>query len=240
MADPFESLRAPATPVDPEPCIRRPSAGAPRARPHPSEGSRRVRDRSRVPARHHRTPPGPARRSPTSRCTTPRRAIDWYVDVFGARLLGDPIVMPDGRVGHAELELAGGVDVPRPGVPRDRPRRHRDVEQRRVSLVLHSGGRRHDGLPSPSPRARSWGPAAIAEDYGHRRRDHRRPVRPPVDAADAAAGVRAAAPVRAIRPGDLAYSSLWVPDAQRAPPRSSPRCSGGASRRRPRPATPAR
>jgi uncharacterized glyoxalase superfamily protein PhnB len=41
--------------------------------------------------------------------TDARRALDWYVDVFEAVLVGEPIVMPDGRVGHAELSLAGGV-----------------------------------------------------------------------------------------------------------------------------------
>jgi uncharacterized glyoxalase superfamily protein PhnB len=56
-----------------------------------------------------------------------RRAIDWYVDVFAAEVSGEPIVMPDGRVGHAELIVSGhtiyladahpeiGVTAPRPG-----------------------------------------------------------------------------------------------------------------------------
>src|ERR1700730_4370557 len=38
-----------------------------------------------------------------------RAAITWYVDVFGAVVVGDPIVMDDGRIGHAELSMAGGV-----------------------------------------------------------------------------------------------------------------------------------
>lgn len=38
-----------------------------------------------------------------------REAITWYSRVFGARLVGDPIVMPDERVGHSELEIDGGV-----------------------------------------------------------------------------------------------------------------------------------
>ncbi len=36
-------------------------------------------------------------------------AIDFYVTAFGARQLGEPIVMPDGRIGHCELHLGGGV-----------------------------------------------------------------------------------------------------------------------------------
>ncbi len=36
-----------------------------------------------------------------------RRAIQWYVDVLGAEVTFDPIVMPDGHVGHCELTVAG-------------------------------------------------------------------------------------------------------------------------------------
>ena len=35
----------------------------------------------------------------------PAAAIEWYIEVFGAELLGEPIVMPDGRIGHAELRI---------------------------------------------------------------------------------------------------------------------------------------
>lgn len=37
-----------------------------------------------------------------------RRAIDWYVDVLGAAIVHDPIVMDDGRVGHVELAVGSG------------------------------------------------------------------------------------------------------------------------------------
>lgn len=36
-----------------------------------------------------------------------RRALDWYADVLGAERLGDPIVMGDGRIGHAEMQVGG-------------------------------------------------------------------------------------------------------------------------------------
>jgi uncharacterized glyoxalase superfamily protein PhnB len=36
-----------------------------------------------------------------------RAAIDWYVEVLGAAPSDAPIVMPDGRIGHAELTIAG-------------------------------------------------------------------------------------------------------------------------------------
>ncbi len=37
-----------------------------------------------------------------------RRAIDWYVDVLGAEVVFEPIVMDDGRVGHVELAVGAG------------------------------------------------------------------------------------------------------------------------------------
>lgn len=36
-----------------------------------------------------------------------RAAIAWYVDVLGAAVTHEPIVMPDGRVGHVELAVGG-------------------------------------------------------------------------------------------------------------------------------------
>lgn len=37
-----------------------------------------------------------------------RRAIDWYVDVLGAEVVFEPIVMDDNRIGHVELAVGGG------------------------------------------------------------------------------------------------------------------------------------
>jgi uncharacterized glyoxalase superfamily protein PhnB len=34
-------------------------------------------------------------------------AIDWYVERLGAEVTFEPIVMPDGRIGHVELEVDG-------------------------------------------------------------------------------------------------------------------------------------
>ncbi|MGE2832504.1 VOC family protein [Mycobacterium sp. SMC-4] len=38
-----------------------------------------------------------------------RAAISWYIDAFGATLVGEPVEMDDGRIGHAELSLPGGT-----------------------------------------------------------------------------------------------------------------------------------
>ncbi|MFG1920620.1 VOC family protein [Cryptosporangium sp. NPDC048952] len=34
-----------------------------------------------------------------------RGAIDFYVEAFGAELVGEPIIMPDGKLGHATLQI---------------------------------------------------------------------------------------------------------------------------------------
>ena len=36
-----------------------------------------------------------------------RAALEWYADVLGAVVVMEPIVMPDGRVGHVELAVDG-------------------------------------------------------------------------------------------------------------------------------------
>jgi uncharacterized glyoxalase superfamily protein PhnB len=36
-----------------------------------------------------------------------RTAIDWYVAHLGAEVTHEPIVMPDGRIGHVELAVDG-------------------------------------------------------------------------------------------------------------------------------------
>ncbi|WP_051637313.1 VOC family protein [Rhodococcus sp. UNC363MFTsu5.1] len=38
-----------------------------------------------------------------------RRAIEWYAEAFGARVDGEPVMMPDGRVGHCELAIGEGT-----------------------------------------------------------------------------------------------------------------------------------
>jgi PhnB protein len=40
-------------------------------------------------------------------CREAANAIEWYGEVFGARLREDPFVGPDGRIGHAALEIDG-------------------------------------------------------------------------------------------------------------------------------------
>ena len=41
-----------------------------------------------------------------------RRAMDWYVEVFGAHPRGEPHVNADGTIGHAEVGLGDAVLMP--------------------------------------------------------------------------------------------------------------------------------
>jgi uncharacterized glyoxalase superfamily protein PhnB len=50
-------------------------------------------------------------------CRDAANAIEWYREVFGARLTWDPFIDPDGRVGHAELEVDGAVFMLSDGYP---------------------------------------------------------------------------------------------------------------------------
>ena len=48
-----------------------------------------------------------------------RRALDWYVEVFNAERRGDPYVMPDGSIGHAELGIGDAVLMIAEGYPEE-------------------------------------------------------------------------------------------------------------------------
>src|SRR3954447_9557068 len=60
-------------------------------------------------AKHEATaPPRPAA-LPYLSVANARDAIGWYIDTFGASLIGELHEMDDGRVGHAELQIGDGV-----------------------------------------------------------------------------------------------------------------------------------
>jgi PhnB protein len=64
-----------------------------------------------------------------------RKAVEWYTDVLGAEVVYDPIEMPDGRIGHVELAVAGARwmmadEFPEAGVAAPDP-------ARRAAVTLH-------------------------------------------------------------------------------------------------------
>ena len=137
-----------------------------------------------------------------------RAALTWYQRALGATLVGDPIAMDDGRIGHAELALSGGVlyladEYPELGLKGPRP------QEVSVSLML--------AVPDTDlalERAREHGADVQHEPYeGHGTRNativdpfgHRWMLTGPVTGA--------AVP---IQHGDVGYVAVCIPDAQRA------------------------
>ena len=202
MADPFELLREPVVPADPDPDFAA-SLRARLERACPAPRSRR--DQHDVNATHAAQGAAiPYLAVPVAR----RRAMDWYADVFGARLAADPIMMPDGRVGHAELEAGRREALPVRGVPGDRGRRaaagrHPVSLSLRVPDVAETLRRAIDGGDT-MPRAMydDYGSrnATVLDPFGHRWLLHTALAELP----------------ETDRQGDVGYAWLTVPDPDRA------------------------
>ena len=100
MPEPFDALRRPSERVDPDPAF-----------------AAELRDNLRraiLNGADMTTTEAPA--TAELRSLTPylavsdaRAALDFYVEVFGAVRRGDPIIMEDGRIGHAELAIGDAV-----------------------------------------------------------------------------------------------------------------------------------
>jgi uncharacterized glyoxalase superfamily protein PhnB len=152
-------------------------------------------------------PPRPAA-LPYLSVANAREAIAWYVDTFGATVVGEPIVMDDGRIGHAELAIAGGVlyladEYPELGLKAP------DPQTTSVSLMLHvldtdatlerarERGAQVQREPYENYGARN---ATIVDPFGHRWM-----LSGPVTGA--------ATP---IQHGDVGYVSVWTADTDRA------------------------
>ena len=107
MMDPLEALREPVTPVDPDPEF----AGRLRTRLTrevfaPPGGTM---SQPTVAARVEREPAWPPALTPYIVVSDARRALDWYVEVFGAQRRGELYVNPDGTIGHAEVGIGDAV-----------------------------------------------------------------------------------------------------------------------------------
>lgn len=62
-------------------------------------------------------PPDGRMLTPYICCRETSKAIEWYVDVFGARLTEEPYVGADGRIGHAEIDIDGAAIMLSDGYP---------------------------------------------------------------------------------------------------------------------------
>ncbi|MCV7159673.1 VOC family protein [Mycolicibacterium brisbanense] len=137
-----------------------------------------------------------------------RAAIAWYIEALGAVQVGEPIVMDDGRIGHAELSLAGGRlyladEFPEIGIKSPAP------QSVSVSLILHV-----PDTDAALNRARRYGAQVQREpyeNYGSRiatildPSGHRWMLSGPMTGAPAL-----------IQHGDVGYISVWAPDPDKA------------------------
>ena len=137
-----------------------------------------------------------------------REAIAWYIDTFGASLVGDMYEMDDGRIGHAELQIGDGVlyladEYAELGLKAPAP------QAVSVSLMLHVAD-----ADATLQRARDRGAAVQREpyeNYGARNAT----IIDPFGHRWMLSGPVTGAPIQ-IQHGDVGYVSVWTPDADRA------------------------
>jgi uncharacterized glyoxalase superfamily protein PhnB len=137
-----------------------------------------------------------------------RDAIAWYIDTFGASLVGDMYEMDDGRIGHAELQIGDGVlyladEYAELGLKAPAP------QAVSVSLMLHVAD-----TDATLQRARERGAAVQREpyeNYGARNAT----IIDPFGHRWMLSGPVTGAPIE-IQHGDVGYVSVWTPDADRA------------------------
>jgi predicted enzyme related to lactoylglutathione lyase len=218
VTDPLEVLRNPGGPVAPDPTFAdRLRARLERALELPrgvavSTATDQLNASVSTPAAV--PTPGAGAAIPYLAVRGGRAAIDWYVEVLGASLLGDPIVMPDGRIGHAELALGGGTlyladEFPDIGVVAPQP------NAAAVSLVLHvvdvearvAAARQHGGtIMKEIAEAYGSRNATIVDPFGHRWMLQQLIATVPASEA----------PSPPWHQGDIGYVSIQTPDTNRA------------------------
>jgi uncharacterized glyoxalase superfamily protein PhnB len=136
-----------------------------------------------------------------------RAAISWYGDAFGARTVGEPYLDGD-RIGHAELDIGGATvyladAYPELGLT--------GPDDGRVAVSLHLSAPDVDAamaraagagatVERPATDAPYGRTGVVLDPYGHRWM-----LQTPAPAADAG-----------LRPGDVVYLTLQVPDGARA------------------------
>ncbi|MGH3256920.1 MAG: VOC family protein [Streptosporangiaceae bacterium] len=209
MTDPFEALREPVTPVDPDPGF----AGRLRMRltrevfEHPGG----TMSQQTVSTRVERAPAWPPTLTPYIVVSDARRALDWYVEVFGAQPRGELHVNADGTIGHAELGLGDAVlmfaeasdlwpDVPvrAPDSPTTFSHTlHLEVDDvDTITERAQRAGASVEREPADQPYGRA---CVIVDPFGHRWMLLRRPAR-----------------ATSLRQGDIANVTIAAPDTNRA------------------------
>jgi uncharacterized glyoxalase superfamily protein PhnB len=209
--DPFESLAEPLVPLAPRPTfaaeLHRRLTVALGPTP-PDQGAPVPEVREYTPARLHTLTPYLA-------CARADEAIAWYQEVFDARILGEPIMMDDGRVGHCELRVGDSVFMLADEFPEENHLSPETLGGSSVSLMLHVADCDATFALAIARGATELRPLAVA--HGARRGTLRDPFghRWFIATASAADDV----PVEDVpgrRYGDIGYVTLEVPDGDRA------------------------
>jgi len=209
MMDPFEALREPVMPVDPDPEF----AGRLRMRltreVFASLGG--TMSQQTVATRAEREPARRPTLTPDIVVSDARRAMAWYVEVFGAQRRGELYVNADGTIGHAEVDIGDAVlmfaeasdlwpDVPvrAPDSPTTFSHTlHLEVDDVDASTErARSGGASVEREPIDEPYGRA---SVIVDPFGHRWMLLRRPTR-----------------ATGLRQGDVANVTMVARDAHRA------------------------
>jgi uncharacterized glyoxalase superfamily protein PhnB len=209
VTDPFEALREPVTPADPDPGF----AGRLRQRLTrevftPAGG---IMSQQTTSPRVEREPAWPPALSPYIVVSDARRALDWYAEVFGGQRHGEVYVNSDGTIGHAEVEIGDAVLMLAehsdlwPDVPvraPDNPATFSHTLHLQVDDVDETTerARRNGAAVERPPTDQPYGRGSVIVDpFGHRWML----LRPPASATR-------------LRQGDVANVTMTVPDTQRA------------------------
>jgi len=107
MTDPFEDLREPVAPVEPDVSFAVVLRMRLEREVFRSSGGTMSQQAAVISV--EREPAWPPALSPYIVVSDARRAMDWYVEVLGAKRRGEPHVNADGTIGHAELGLGDAV-----------------------------------------------------------------------------------------------------------------------------------
>jgi uncharacterized glyoxalase superfamily protein PhnB len=209
MTDPFEALREPVTPADPD--IGFAVALRMRLTREILASSGGTMSQQTVATRIGREPAWTPALTPYIVVSDARRAMDWYAEAFGARPSGELYVNADGTIGHAEVAIGDGVlmfaehsdlwpDVP-VRAP-DSPTTFSHTLHLEVDDVdgTTERARRSGATVEREPADQPYGRGSVIVDpFGHRWMLLRPPAR-----------------VTRLRQGDVANVTMVARDAQRA------------------------
>jgi predicted enzyme related to lactoylglutathione lyase len=204
VTDPFEALREPVVPVAPDPSF------AARLREQLTRAVLNQGETMAVQATR-RAAAWPPTLTPYIVVSDARAALEWYTEVLGAQLRGEPYVNDDGTIGHMEVGLGDAVlmfsepsdlwpDVP-VSAP-DSPTTHHHTLHLQVPDVdgTVALARRRGATVEREPGDQPYGRAAVVIDpFGHRWLL----LKPPASATR-------------LRHGDIAHVTMVTPDAVRA------------------------